>query len=134
MGIKRFKPKIKLPRIPLGKFKKQLSSEEEKLEKQQQKLAEENPLLEPGRTDSNPEMVAEAQEEISHRHFAAIGEAVKNRSAQVKQALLRMKKGKYGICAECGKAIDPARLKVDPSATLCLQCQEKKELTSPRNP
>jgi len=129
MDIKRFKPKIKLPRIPLGKLKKRLSSEEEKLEKQQQKLAEENPLFEPGRTDSNPEMVAEAQEEISHRRFEAITEAVKNRLDQTKRALLRMKKGKYGVCEECGVGIDPARLKVDPSATLCLQCQEKKEIT-----
>ena len=135
MDIKKLKPKIKLPkklsRIPFAKLKKQLSSEEEKLEEQQQKLAGENPLFEPGRTDSNPEMVAEAQEEISHRHFAAIGAAVKARSEQVKKALSRMKKGKYGVCEECGVQIDPARLKVDPSATLCLQCQEKKELTNP---
>ena len=137
MDIKKLKPKIKLPkklpRIPFAKFKKQLSSEEEKLEKQQQKLAEENPLFEPGRTDSNPEMVAEAQEEISHRRFEAITGAIKGRLDQTKRALLRMKKGKYGLCEECGVEIDPARLKVDPSATLCLRCQEKKELTSPRN-
>ena len=124
----------KLPKIPVGKFKKQLHREEEKLEGQQQKLAEENPLLEPGRTDSNPEMVAEAQEEISHRRFEAVTEAVKGRLAQTKRALMRMKKGQYGVCEECGVEIDPARLKVDPSATLCLQCQEKKEMTSSRNP
>ncbi len=129
MGIKRFTPKIKLPKIPLGKLKKQLSFEEKRLEKQQQKLAEENPLFEPGRTDSNPEMVAEAQEEISHRRFEAVTEAVKGRLNQTKRALMRMKKGKYGVCEECGQAIDPARLKVDPSATLCLDCQEKKEMT-----
>ena len=129
-----FKVKLKvpkLPRIPLAKFKKQLSSEEEKLEEQQQKLAEENPLLEPERTHSNPEMVAEAEEEISHHRFAAVREAVVGRAAQVKQALSRMKKGKYGVCAECSQPIDPARLKADPSVTLCLDCQEKKELSAP---
>lgn len=135
MDIKKFKPQIKLPkklpRIPFARLKKQLSSEEEKLEKQQQKLAEENPLFEPGRTDSNPEMVAEAQEEISHRRFEAVTGAVKNQLDRTKRALLRMKKGKYGVCEECGVAIDPARLKADPSATLCLQCQGKKEMTTP---
>ncbi len=129
--LKEFKMRIKFPRIPLEKFKKQLRREKRKLERQQQRLKEDDPLFEPGRTHSNPEMVAEAEEEIGHRRFAAIREAVKVRSTQVKQALSRMKKGKYGACEKCGKPIDPARLKVDPSITLCLDCQEKKELTAP---
>lgn len=118
----------KLPRIPIDKFKKQLRREEEKLEQQQQRLAKDDPLFEPGRTRSNPELVAEAEEEISHRHFAAVREAVVGRAEQVKRALSRMKKGKYGTCESCGQSIDPARLKVDPSVTLCLECQEKREL------
>jgi len=127
--LKGFRMKLKLPRIPLEKFKKQLRFEELKLSKQQQKLKKGDPLFEPGRTHSNPELVAEAEEEIGHRRFAAVGEAVKHRLTQVRRALLRMKKGKYGLCEKCGQPIDPARLKVDPSITLCLQCQEKKELT-----
>ena len=129
-----FKVKLKvpkLPRIPLEKFKKQLHCEERKLEQQQQRLTEDDPLFEPGRTHSNPEMVAEAEEEISHRHFAAVREAVVDRAKQVKRALSHIKKGKYGICESCGQPIDPARLKVDPSVTFCLQCQEKKEMTAP---
>jgi prolipoprotein diacylglyceryltransferase/RNA polymerase-binding transcription factor DksA len=122
-------PKIsKLPKIPLAKFKKQLHFEEKKLAQQQRRLTEDDPLFEPGRTEFNPEMVAEAEEEIGHRRFAAVREAVAGRSRQVKKALSRMKKGKYGICADCGRPIDPARLKVDPSVTLCLECQEKSEL------
>jgi len=132
MDIKKLKTKVKLPkklpRIPLAKFKKQLSSEEEKLEQQQQELSQENPLFEPGRTESNTELVAEAEEEISHRRFEAVREAVVDRAQQVKKALSRMKKGKYGVCESCSQPIDPARLKVDPSATLCLECQEKKEM------
>lgn len=124
----------RLPRIPIDKFKKQLRREEEKLEQQQERLTKDNPLFEPERTHSNPEMVAEAQEEISHRRFEAVTKAVKGRLDQTKRALLRMRKGQYGVCEECGQAIDPARLKVDPSATLCIQCQEKKEMTQPSNP
>ncbi len=124
----------RLPKIPIDKFKKQLRREEEKLEQQQERLTKDDPLFEPERTHSNPEMVAEAQEEISHRWFEAVTEAVKGRLDQTKRALLRMRKGQYGVCEECGQAIDPARLKVDPSATLCLECQEKKELTQPSNP
>ncbi len=122
-------PKIpRIPRIPLDRFKKQLRHEERKLEQQQQRLTKEDPLLEPGRTESNTELVAEAEEEIGHRRFDAVREAVVGRASQVKKALSRMKKGKYGVCESCGKPIDPARLKIDPSVTLCLDCQEKKEL------
>jgi len=128
MDIKSLISKVKLPKIPLDSIKKQLRHEEKKLNQQQQRLKEDDPLLEPGRTHSNSEMGDEAQEEIGHRHFAAIGKAVKDRLAQVQKALSRLKKGKYGLCATCSQPIDPARLKVDPSVTLCLDCQEKKEL------
>jgi len=112
----------------VGRFKKQLDREEKKLGEQQERLTKDDPLFEPERTHSNSEIGDEAQEEISHRHFAAVREVVKDRSEQVKKALSRLKKGKYGLCADCGQPIDPARLKVDPSVTLCLGCQEKKEI------
>ena len=35
--------------------------------------------------------------------------------------------GPYGTCAECSKAIAPARLKAIPEATTCVSCQEKLE-------
>lgn len=127
------KPKIPKPRLALDVFKKQLHLEGKKLEQQQERLTKEDPLLEPGRAESSPELVAEAEEEIGHRRFAAVREAVKDRSEQVKRALSRLKKGKYGKCESCGKPIDPARLKVDPSVTLCLECQERKEMLSVGN-
>jgi len=123
------KMKLKVPRLPLAIFRKRLRREEQKLSEQQQRLTQEDPFLEPGRTELNAELVSEAEEEIGHRRFAAVREAVAGRAAQVKRALLRMKKGKYGTCESCGQPIDPARLRADPSATLCLDCQEKKELT-----
>ncbi len=122
------KPRIPKPRVPLDFFKKQLHLESRKLEAQEDRLTKEDPLFEPGRTESNPELATEAEEEIGHRRFAAAREAVVGRLEQVKRALLQVKKGKYGKCEVCGKPIDPARLKVDPSATLCLRCQQKKEL------
>lgn len=43
---------------------------------------------------------------------------------QIKDALSTIQKKKYGICARCGKAIAPERLKADPSAIYCLSCAE----------
>jgi RNA polymerase-binding protein DksA len=41
---------------------------------------------------------------------------------QIRAALQRMDKGTYGICANCGSDIVPARLKALPTATLCINC------------
>lgn len=43
--------------------------------------------------------------------------------AQVNAALERLDKGSYGICARCGKEIDPRRLERLPYATLCIKDQ-----------
>jgi RNA polymerase-binding protein DksA len=46
---------------------------------------------------------------------------------EVQQALHRYGNGTYGVCEECGEAIDPARLKAIPHARLCLDCQRRLE-------
>jgi RNA polymerase-binding transcription factor DksA len=42
---------------------------------------------------------------------------------QVERALERMREGAYGICEACGHRIPSARLKYQPSATRCVECQ-----------
>jgi RNA polymerase-binding protein DksA len=49
------------------------------------------------------------------------------RVAEVEEALARQRAGTYGICAECGKPIDPERLRARPEATLCIECARQKE-------
>ncbi|KDA04756.1 molecular chaperone DnaK [Microbacterium sp. CH12i] len=44
---------------------------------------------------------------------------------QVDDALARMDARDYGICANCGRSIPIARLRVRPFATLCVPCAEK---------
>ncbi|WOH36498.1 TraR/DksA family transcriptional regulator [Thalassotalea fonticola] len=43
---------------------------------------------------------------------------------QLSNAITRIEDGSYGICAECGDDIAIGRLKVQPSATKCIQCAE----------
>ncbi len=52
-----------------------------------------------------------------------------SREAEVQEALHRLHEGKYGICEECGRRIDPGRLKARPEATLCIECQRRREGT-----
>jgi len=47
--------------------------------------------------------------------------------AQVHDALKRIDEGDYGICASCGKLIEPGRLRAIPYAVLCISCKEKEE-------
>jgi RNA polymerase-binding transcription factor DksA len=41
---------------------------------------------------------------------------------QIREALERIAKGTYGVCAECGTDIDPKRLRALPNATRCISC------------
>ncbi len=45
----------------------------------------------------------------------------------VNDALARFDKGTYGLCIDCGKEIDAARLLAIPYTPLCLSCQSKRE-------
>ena len=47
---------------------------------------------------------------------------------QIADALQRIEEDEYGYCDECGEAIAPARLAIDPTVQLCIQCASAKEL------
>ncbi|MEJ2534044.1 MAG: TraR/DksA family transcriptional regulator [Gammaproteobacteria bacterium] len=42
-------------------------------------------------------------------------------------ALERMDRGEYGLCRECGEAIAEARLEIQPTARLCIDCAAAQE-------
>jgi DnaK suppressor protein len=42
---------------------------------------------------------------------------------QVERALQRIRDGAYGVCEGCGRRIPEARLKFQPAATRCVECQ-----------
>jgi DnaK suppressor protein len=49
----------------------------------------------------------------------------------IEGALMRLARGHYGDCLECGEPIESARLHYIPAASLCLRCQERSERFSP---
>ncbi|WP_448593283.1 TraR/DksA family transcriptional regulator [Thermoflexus hugenholtzii] len=49
------------------------------------------------------------------------------RLREVEAALRRMEEGTYGICQDCGRPIEVARLKALPFAAFCLECQARRE-------
>ncbi len=46
---------------------------------------------------------------------------------RVDEALVRIRKGTYGVCAECGEDLNRKRLEAVPWASHCISCQEKIE-------
>jgi RNA polymerase-binding transcription factor DksA len=44
---------------------------------------------------------------------------------QVERALERVHEGAYGICESCGHRIPATRLKFQPAATRCVECQSR---------
>jgi RNA polymerase-binding transcription factor DksA len=52
----------------------------------------------------------------------ALREDMEQRLVQLRDALERLGEGDYGICESCGQPIDPERLEVLPSTSLCIKC------------
>lgn len=65
--------------------------------------------------------------------IADTGQADLSRDAgelrQVEDALARLKRGSYGRCTGCGVEIELARLRANPAAERCTQCQRTHERT-----
>ena len=48
---------------------------------------------------------------------------------KIQQSLHRIENGNYGYCEETGEEIGLKRLEARPVATLCLEAQERREIT-----
>jgi DnaK suppressor protein len=46
---------------------------------------------------------------------------------QIAEAMERLDKGSYGLCAGCSEAIEPERLEIIPHAIYCINCQRENE-------
>lgn len=69
----------------------------------------------------------QATEMENHEVLDALGNAARIEVAQIKQALLRIDDGEYGICVDCGGAIRKERLVALPFTTKCINCAAKDE-------
>lgn len=68
-----------------------------------------------------------ATDDLATKKMDAISQVDANRLKAVEQALIRIKNGKYGVCALCGKRIPEERLRAIPYALMCLDCKNASE-------
>jgi len=73
-------------------------------------------------SDSGEQAVERENDEV----IESLRDETQSELAQVKQALQRIEKGEYGVCASCGAEINPKRLDIMPYTTLCIKCAEAK--------
>jgi RNA polymerase-binding transcription factor DksA len=80
-----------------------------------------------GRADvDSPQDPADAGATLSETdRTEAVLAAVQSQRRLVMDALVRIDRGVYGMCADCGKAIPEGRLDARPEAARCVGCQSK---------
>ncbi len=100
------------------KQKKNLEKELKRLEEQYQ-LTRKFPEYGTSE-DENIQEIERLQENLS------LQKNLKNLIKDTKEALKRIEHEKYGICETCKKPIEQGRLKIYPSAAICVSCSSKK--------
>ena len=78
-----------------------------------------------------PAELSDFKELAGHEMQGSISDLATEHAAReltaIATALRRIREGSYGVCEECGDVIAPARLLAVPAATLCPDCQARRE-------
>ena len=118
---------IKIGRPNLDLVKHYLEDRKRQIEKRIATLTTEDPFSDTARLSDNAASDTEAREEVGHERIEALRNELAFSLARVKQALAKIGIGKYGICDNCGRPIEPERLKAFPMAQYCLSCEKEME-------
>lgn len=110
--------------FPVAKF---LREKLESLKKKKKQISKEDPFKDKSRILDNASPDTDAAEQFGHARTSAIVHEIQRKIIQTRKALSRVKIGKYGICEDCGNMIDTDRLVIYPEATVCVNCERKRE-------
>jgi DnaK suppressor protein len=98
------------------------------IEVKEQQVAEDGDDLDPERGGVGNHMADDANETFEQEAMLTLEQSIRRKLDQVNAALRKIEDGTYGICNNCGKAINPARLEARPSSLLCIDCQQLQDL------
>lgn len=118
---------IRIPQTLLGPIREYLLKEQQKLLKRREALKREDPFEDVSRLDDNADVGTEASEQWGHQRVEALKTEIDKALINVRKSLTKIKIGKYGMCERCGKLIDTDRLAINPTAALCMSCEQKKQ-------
>lgn len=119
---------LNLPQQTLSKIKRTLLHQQRKVSEELETLDKEDPV-----NDSiveAPEPGTSSWEADVHNSLSTVKSNLLDFSKKIANSLLRLNKGTFGKCENCGKDIEPARLEAMPTATLCLVCSKTSKKSS----
>lgn len=119
--------KLKFPKNLLTPVSVFLTKKLAELRLNRKNISTEDPFNDKTRDLESAATDTEAEEQYGHARVVAIKLELNSKAEQIKKALLRVKKGKYGICEDCNKMIDTDRLAIYPEATKCIKCEKRRE-------
>jgi len=115
---------IKFPKKLLAPIAKYFEREKKKTKKRISSVEKEDPFADTDRLIDNAASDTEAKEQFGHLRAESLKRELLGRLKKIERAIFRIKKGKYGTCEKCGKMINTDRLAVNPTATLCVECEK----------
>src|SRR3989338_4917401 len=118
---------MKFPKELLNSIYRNLIKLRKIVEKRISSLKLQDPFSDPDRLNDNAASDTEAKEESSHDRMEALEKVLKRNLEEINLALIRIKKGTYGKCQNCGKMIDTDRLAIKPTALYCVDCERKEK-------
>jgi DnaK suppressor protein len=121
--------KISFPAQILKPLVAYLKGERKKLKVTKKELKKVDPFV-TGNRDADNSVDSDVAENVEHDRALAMRMQVSRSLVAIRKTLTRIKLGKYGICANCGKMIDTDRLAITPTAEYCMNCAEKAEKKS----
>jgi DnaK suppressor protein len=82
--------------------------------------------------DSFPDPYDLAASEADTSMELAIRERDRLLLLSLREALVRLERGGFGICESCGEAISIKRMLANPAATVCIECKAREEMPGKR--
>jgi len=112
-------------------LKQELEKRKERLEKELASFAQKDPRVKGDYDTVFPDFEPQSPDENAlevetYGNALPVEYALEKKLADINEALDRIKKGTYGICANCNEEIDEKRLKAMPEAKTCIKCNHGK--------
>lgn len=107
-----------------SQLKTKLENQEKSLIKRIENLKKEDPFADPDHASDNAAVDTDVREKVGHETIEAQVNTLSRILESVRHALVKMNKGKYGICERCGNPILIERLKFLPEVRYCVDCEK----------
>ena len=115
---------LDFPTKTLNNIKKLLHRQQREVEENIKEIEADDPAKPPELAESS-EPGTDSYIADTHIKTVAIENQLKKASTSIKTALLKIRKGTYGKCENCGKQIELGRLIAMPTAQYCVACSKK---------